>query len=837
MNRPLNRIISVLLFSFFAGSSFAQSQMQNPGADTLETRVKIALTNHYKKYPPEKLFLHTDRSVYVSGQTIWYKGYATAYGKPSQLSKIMYVQLTDDNGKILVKNKLLLKDGGSHGNIDLPDSLHTGWYQLRSFTAWMVNFGEDGFYHQKIYIQNRADTSSHVVNHSPKRYYFSFFPEGGDLIEGNICNIAFKATDENGAPVNMEGEVRDNNKKVIAKLIVQHDGMGLFTMEGYAGIKYTAAIHFPGNTVENFDLPGFKKAGLNMQVNALPADEIGIKVIFSGGIKAYGNVVIAAFQNNGLVNTYPLQLSNGVNIFGLKKNDFATGILRLTLFNYAGLPEAERIVFINKHDQLALKLEADTLSFQPRSKSAFKLTATDGQGHFIPSNFSVAVTDADAVKDNPEDDNIYSSLLLTSELKGKIYNPAYYFKNNSDSLQRQLDLVMLTNGWRHFKWDEVLSNSPIALKYPVETSQFIAGKIPGYHPAAGDKNQLQIKLVIANGDSTTYIGYVTPDSTGSFILRDYNHSGISKMYVEAVDAKNRKQRIGVKFLKTGIDTVQLARDTIAGYAETVPSINHALLNNTINEQRAELPAGGIVLEAVDIKSKKISLTDLVIKNHVNNFTAEPAFTLDLVNYPYPDIGIIPYIQGRFPGLQVYGDDNNASFLYHGGNSLATGAIGHLPAGPENAPSGGAFLPYFYLNESSIFFADLKDIPLNDVALIRFVPPPVWFAPFNGGNVGALLIYTKNQQDDMETFKKVAFDHYTFNGYSITREFYSPDYNQIKTNSARDNRSTLYWSHDLDTDSKDNAKFHFYNSDKAKKYRIIIQGIDANGKLGYLNEVF
>ena len=197
-----------------------------------------------------------------------------------------------------------------------------------------------------------------------------------------------------------------------------------------------------------------------------------------------------------------------------------------------------------------------------------------------------------------------------------------------------------------------------------------------------------------------------------------------------------------------------------------------------------------------------------------------------MNNPFPDIGIIAYIQGKFPGLQIYGD---GTFLYHGGNSLGYNATKRAPAAPVTVPTPGAFLPYIYLNESPIYFGDLKDISLNDIALIRFVPPPVWFAPYNGGNVGALLIYSKKSGDDIETFKKEAFDHYIFNGYSMTREFYSPDYSGVKTNLSPDNRSTLYWKYNLDTDSTGEVKFRFYNSDKTKKYRVIIQGMDANGK--------
>ena len=372
MKRAL-AIITLLLFTFiFAGNSFACGNQQSTATDTLETKIKNGLTDHYKKYPQEKIFLHTDKSVYISGQALWYKAYAMAYGKPTELSRVMYMQLADEKGSILVKNKLPIKNGMAHGNFNLPIGLPSGWYLLRAYTAWMMNFGEDGFYHQKMDIQSQFDGSSHIANQSGKKYKVNFFPEGGDMVEGSICTIAFKATDENGLPVKIDGEVLDNNKKVLAKLVTEHDGMGVFELEGYAGKKNTAIVHFPDNTVQTVELPAVKKTGVMMQANVQHDKEVELKNALSRTHQQDRDVVIAAFQNNGLINTYPLQLVNGINVFSIKKSDFSTGILRLTLFDREGIPQAERIVFINKHDQIKLALAADTLSFQPKSKNVLQ---------------------------------------------------------------------------------------------------------------------------------------------------------------------------------------------------------------------------------------------------------------------------------------------------------------------------------------------------------------------------------------------------------------------------------------------------------------------------------
>jgi hypothetical protein len=127
--------------------------------------------------------------------------------------------------------------------------------------------------------------------------------------------------------------------------------------------------------------------------------------------------------------------------------------------------------------------------------------------------------------------------------------------------------------------------------------------------------------------------------------------------------------------------------------------------------------------------------------------------------------------------------------------------------------------------------------LQDIALIRYAPPPAWFAHGGGGFIGAILVYTKTYGDDKGTNNRRAFNKYTFNGYSVTREFPLPDYSITRQKQVTDHRTTLYWNHDLNTGKQGDFKIRFYNSDKAKKYRIVVQGMDADGRMGYLSEEF
>jgi hypothetical protein len=824
-------LFRIILSGFFISLNFccfAQQQGDTSltakiTAGTFETHLKNSIISYYSKYPREKVFIHTNQDFYSSGETIWYKVYATAYGKPTALSKIIYVQLTDTTGNLITQNKLPLLDGKAYGNIDISQKIKSGWYSLSGFTSWMMNFDHQGYYRQRIYISNLTDSTVTPAEKATikKIYHITFYPEGGDLVDGNLTKIAFNAYSDDGLPARVEGVVRDNTK-VIEKISTVHAGMGEFTIEAFAGSSYSATVQFPDGSKQEVKLPEVKTTGVYLQASQT-LSTVRLKLAFAGLKEKSGDYVLAAFQNSGQVNTYPLQLVRGINEFELPNAGFSTGILRLTVFDHNGLPQAERILFINKHDLQTTTLKADTLSFLPGGLNSFSTIVKDKTGQAVKGNFSVAVTDGDTFKENAGQ-NIFSALLLSPELKGGIYDPGYYFKNESDSLARQLDLVMLTNGWRHFSWQKILNNENYAFKYPVEQSQYVAGKVVGYENLTQDKNNFKIKLLIKNRDSTKFIGYISPDSTGRFIMKDFNHTGVSDIYLQTADKINHIKNLQVKIFNNLDDSLrQVKADSFAD--DTVPNFPGYYISHAQSEAKYNLPANSIMLNTVNVKEKKTSPIEKLIADHVSlKYTSDREFTLDLVNNPTLNIGLLDYIRGRFPNLQILGNNTNPIFIYRGANTLQD-------------PSPSNYLPYFYLNEASVQYSSISDISLVDVAMIRFMPPPVWFAPYNGGNAGAIMIYTKKNSDEVRQMTAMSgFDHYTFNGFSITREFSAPDRNKLQQAGLMDERITLYWNHDLEADNNGVLKFRFHNSDIAKKFRVVIQGMDAHGRLVYLQQM-
>jgi len=808
---PLRYLI-VLSFLF---PILCKGQNTTARLDSAGQKVTDALSSYFKKYPQEKLYIHTNQNAYVAGETIWYKVYTMAYDRPSQVSKIVYLVLSGPGGKLVIQNKLPLENGTAFGNIALPDSFASGWYHLQSYTNWMLNFADDGVYDRLVYLQNPRDfhvaLPLQAANHV---YKIEFFPEGGDLVDGNICNVAFKAVDEHGDPVNVYGEVSDG-KTAKAKIITLHDGMGSFELEANAAINYTAKVHFPDNSTQEVALPGIKKTGIGLRINA-GSGELEAQITYTGE-QAKKNIILAAMQSNGTHVTYPLELSRGINVIGVKKSDFSTGIVRFTVFDEQGLPGAERIVFVNNNDRLKLSLNKDSLSQSPKGKNVVFLNIKDNNNKPAFANISVAVTDA--LIDGGSADNIYSGLLVSSELRGAINNPAWYFKNDSDTLRKQLDLVMLTNGWRHFNWDTIFKKKPLPLKHAAERSLFIAGRIENYH----DKDKLKLKLMVTYEDSSKVMDIIEPDTTGLFILKDFNHPGAANVYFEALNDKNRKQPVKIKILNIGVDSTRLPVSVLNSFSGMDSTVPKTLLDTMLKQGGAHFEGKELILKTVHIKAQKLSLVETVIRDHVVHLDADNAQSLDLVNQPsLPSGSVIDYMIGRIPGLQITKEGDSAEFIYHGQSEIL--------------PNARSEMPYFYIDEASVTIGEVLDLSINDVALIQFAPPPVWFAPLNGGNEGAILVYTKKNGEGINKSKSSqnSFDHYIVNGYSVTREFASFS---GKPNKPADFGTTLYWNHDLATDSNGDVKIFFYNPDQLKQRRIVIQTITADGKIGFLDETF
>lgn len=789
----------------------------------VEAKIDSGLVWYYKHYPQEKVYVQTDKNNYITGQHIWFSIYSVSFDRPSELSKIVYLQLVSQGDKVVAQEKLPMDKGKSNGDLILPDSLLSGVYQLRCFTAWMLNFDEFSIFHKTIYIQNpihQENRLTNKTNHS-NSYHFNFFPEGGDIIDGNLTKVAFKAVDDKGMPTNVQGEIIDEQKNHVAPLQSIHDGMGEFSFLPHIEHKYYGFVQYNDGSTMTVPIPEIKAHGVTLRVVEQNDEEYNITIFHNDEYSnQYQHLVLAASQNSGRSIVYPLEIEKGKNIFSVKKNLFSTGILRFTLFDSHGIPLAERVTFVEKHDELHIRILEDSFSFHPRSKNQFIIEVNNTSSEKKDtSNFSIAITDADIVKEESQKENIFTSLLISSELIGYIHHPAFYFMNNDDSLRNALDLVMLTNGWRHFKWVNASIVQQDSLHYAVEKEQDLMGEIVGFGKIRKNKEGLKLKILIQNEDSSRFIGYAEPDSNGRFILRDYPVRGRSTVYFEGINKEKRKD-IHVSFWTNTLDYFRSAPFLhLSGDSLINCTINPYELNFILQQQKG-------MLKVVTVRGQLPTKIEQLTSKYVSNaFREGRATSIDFVNNFYPNNNrMFDFLKGRLPGVTISGTEDLPIFDYEGQATLHDNAVdsnGQLTA-----------VPYFYVDEVQTSWEDVKNIPFSDIALLQFLPPPVAMAPFNGGFRGVITVYLK-KGDDVAKFEGITenYNHYNFNGFSIKRVFYSPDYSIRKADdSSTDVRSTLYWDPHLIVAPNGSKQIHFFNSDKAKKILIEIEGMDEHGRM-------
>lgn len=801
----------LMLAAFLCCWSFA-------GDDPLASRILSSLRSWYRNYPQEKIYTQTDKAVYRSGETVWYKVYATAYGRRSEISQIVYLQLINSEGQVVISNKQPLVNGMASGNFQLPDSLPGNFYQLRAFTAWMLNFDEASLFHKSLYIKKVAEVKR-AVSAAPtiRSWHVQFFPEGGDLIDGIESNVAFKVTDGTGQPADANMEVRDSSHVIIPSIRTMHDGMGQFAIRPALGRDYFAVLHFPDQSLKTILLPAARAYGIALKVVGQDPDQVAVEVRYRGSTKdAYRDAVLAASQTAGRMAAFPLDLGPGRNTFNISCKGFTTGILRLTVFDQEGIPQAERIVFVKKDAPLQLQVNGDSLSFLEKTRAAFGFRPPDMQIAGDTIHLSVSVTDAGRTVDDDWNDNICSALFLSSEIKGYIHHPAFYFSRNDSTTNRALDLVMMTNGWRRFDWKPVLDHEALTLKFAPEESLDLAGSIDGLKKSSG-KRAPSLKLLIVNADSTRFMGIVSPDTNGRFVIRGYNVKGNSQVFLQGMDHKGNDRDIRVSFLLNPVDTVRTPIYEIPSPVGE-DSIGYLIRREGQDEQlTGDNRHKPVILTPAIVRKQLPTKTEQVIRRYVSpDFVAPVTYDLDLITNPTMNqLRIFDFLKGKFAGLLVEGSEDKPLFVLHNQSTRAEISV-----------------PYFYINEIQTTWNEVRNLPLTEVAVIRYMEPPASMAPLNGGFIGVMAIYLKKWDEGIDS-SNIAdrFHHFIFHGFTVTREFYSPDNDDhLQDLPVQDNKSILYWNPNVVVTDNRPARISFFHPDAVRQFRVVVEGMDSKGRL-------
>ena len=802
-----------LLFLLVAWLFFNQSFAQIVAPDE---KIVAGLKKWNEENPQEKIFVQTDRDKYLTGEAIWLKLWCSIDGKPSFLSRIAYVVLNDEHGNVIEKKMYALNDlASANGVIDIDKNIKSGNYTLCAYTLWMLNYPQYVF-KKAIYIYN-TDYKLKTAAKPQPRFELNFFPEGGNLIEGVQGRVAFKAVNSSGFPANVKGAVFTTGGAKVIEFASQHDGMGLFEFQPLENTSYVAKVSFENGRQAEYKLPQVQKEGITLQVNNTSPTRLFILVDRSITNKQKFNKLFVIAQMNGSpVYGANFNFDEGESAASIVKKNLSAGIMQITVFDTTGLPLAERLVFIHNQQIDEPKIILQKVNTVKRSQNIFSFRLDS----ISTPELSALITDPFLSVSPDQKENIVSSLLLSGDIKGFINNPGYYFANKEDATLQNLDLLLMTQGWRRFTWKQIRGEENIVLKYPVETYMNIKGKVTKSDRSAPVTDGF-VTLHIKGDDSTSILSNAYLTDKGEFIVDSLNFKTKALVSYEGTNNKKSQIPVDVTIYPALIDTLKKSSYTTNIDLDTVTNKKDPF-TDYVDKGLSRLDTIGRVLENVTVKARRLSPVDSVQKEYVSAFFQTSDQTLMIPeNRSYTNIW--QFLNASVPGFSVNpfqpGGVTNVVFSRYEGTSLEDSDSRYVK---------------FLLNEIPVPTEVIDALNPSDVALIKIYKGATAFA--FGADAGAISIYTKKgaitavYEKQFEKFNKI--------GFAYTREFYSPDYTAHPefNKSTEDNRPTLYWNPKIKPGKNGEYSIEFYNSDRAKAFKLIIQGIDKDGRLIYKEQV-
>jgi len=675
------------------------------------------------------------------------------------------------------------------------------------------------------------------VNVPNENIDIQFFPEGGRLINDVRSKVAFKAIGTNGLGVNVKGTVTDNDNNEVAEFQSQHAGMGIFALTPQSGKTYTAKVTLADSLVVTIKLPDVADKGFVLAVNNADSANLNIRIATNAATlrEKQNTAFYMVGQSGGTVYfTTVGKLDNSSFKITVPKNRFPTGITQFMLFSSENEPLNERAVFIqNNNDLLNLNLSSSKTTYASKGKVDMALSSVDKGGKPVAGSFSLTVYNDDITPVNEDDENtILSNILLTSDLQGYIEGPNYYFKpnnNRSGQTKADLDVLMLTQGYRRFEWKEVIADIYPPITFKPEKSLSLAGLLTSSSGKPIAKGTIKA-LSVANGIAVS----TTADAQGQFNLTGLNLMDTATLVIQARKENKDKDVIITLDARPAPGVYKSMAGLTNGF--TPPILNAG------NPAKADTVAIAAAIRSSAFKfSQNNNLKEVTVKQRKNYGTENapwmPVVThSDNLNGPghadqvltYQEVGncfdVTDCLTARIPGILKGTDkDHHPALLFalHKAQSLsAPPAIVFIVDGAN-------------IGSSLIKLEDIVNI--NNVMTIEVLKSSSYLNVYGtGASGGALIITTKKGTEGLYTgdFTDVAEGIITtrFKGFDKIRQFYVPKYTAKNVNLS-DTRDAIYWNPDITTDDKGTLPIEFFNSDVKGTYRAVVEGIDNDGNIG------
>ena len=798
-------------------------------------------------FPREKAYLHFDNTSYYVGDTIWFKAYVTLAEKQtfSPISRPLYVELVDQTGHITDKQIIKLTQGEGNGQFVLPHSMLSGYYEVRAYTRWMLAFNEPQYFSRTIPIYQLANSDklersittyelSPSMENRPletkEKLSVRFFPEGGQLVEGVTSQVAFKAESKNEGNIELSGTIYTKEGAEITSFETLHDGMGRFEYTPSAQ-PAIAKVDFQGKKYE-FTLPQALPNGYVLStVNN--AGALLVKVSCNAATPQDTLAVFISHQGRPYVHQLISCRADAPQEFILPTRKLPAGVLQVSLINRAGNTLCERFVFSNPRAPLQLSAEGLKEVYTPYAPIRCELQVKNAKGEPISGDVSVSIRDAVRSDYLEYDNNIFTDLLLTSDLKGYIHQPGYYFASPSPRKQTELDILLMVHGWRKYDMSQAISTAPFTPLQLPEAQLVLNGQVK----STILKNKLKdIALsVIVKKDDQFITGGTVTDENGRFTIPVEDFEGTTEAVIQTRKVGKERNKDASILIDRNFSPAPRAY----GYKELHPEWKDL----THWQQKAEnfdslymdsirKVEGLYVLDEVEIKSKRRQGSNMATKINEKSIDAyyDVRRSVDLLRDNGKIVTTIPELMEKL-SPQFDWDRSNDKLTYRQ-KPICYIMDNHILSETETqmmltevdglasiiiSKGTGGIDDDIIQNTKMSEVTDSTGVDISKLdkySVFYLIPLP------------RRDVLNKSQTAVLGTRQTV------IQGYTHALEYYSPAYPTKELYMDKvDKRRTLYWNPSVRTDENGKAVIECYNNQYSTPVIIQAETMSKDGQIG------
>jgi len=762
----------------------------------------------------EKVYLHVDRDIYFSGDDIWYKAYLidaldhTLTGHSGNL----HVELISPDSKIVLSNVTRLIGGLGNGAISIPQNLNSGRYLIRAYTNYMRNYGDQLFFTREIRIINGAgdqNTESTSLRHVDRKYRLYFFPEGGSLIDNVSSLIAFKTVDWNGKGFDVSGKVFSSNGELITAFKSSHLGMGLFQFKPTSGLTYYCIYKAPDSTEIRAELPRSFSKGITFSVIKNSGSDLLLDIKTNAQslpLLSDQDLVLNVSIRDEVIDTLIIPIRSTENRVEVPTFYLPDGIIELTLSAIDDLPLSERLVYIENGIPTSINIETDKTIYNKRDQVKLSLSVA---GDSTSENSFVSLS---AVNDNFLNNqslfprSISSWFLLESDVHGTVEEPSYYFDPTENDRLKNLDLLLLTQGWRDFAWKYSQHY------FPPEDGFSVSGKLRGNNRNKPISDARVSIGIFGNGNPLFLT--IPVDSSGKFRLSGIDLLGKGTIIISGIDKNDKLNGV------VAIDSNVYIPPKVAY------SFNNVFIPD--KEKQADLNSYYLISEALIAKYK---ISDTVMLGGVNIISKRNDAQIERIErdrtlYLKPDNELIvteqmesyrnlpELIRGKIPGVDVFGPKYGQYVIFIRGVTSQNGET----------------QPLILIDGFPATMRDLERMPVtlvDRIDVLKMVSSTVIYG-IQGAN-GVINIITKAGGGEAKFNSNESSVNHRISGYSMPRIFYSPKHLSDSLSAYKpDFRKTLFWKPNIELEGNSKKEISYYNGDNTSVVRIIVEGITESG---------